>query len=63
MELDTGYSLTRFTTWACLVEGFNTLATLATAGVLNLPDKRVDPGCWLRSGFESPQRQLVVSLF
>ena len=41
--------------WACLVEGFN---TLATAGVLNLPDKRVDPGCWLRSGFESPWRQL-----
>ena len=46
--------------WACLVEGFN---TLATAGVLNLPDKRVDPGCWLRSGFESPRRQLVVNLF
>ena len=41
--------------WACLVEGFN---TLATAGVLNLPDKQVDPGCWLRSGFESPGRQL-----
>ena len=41
--------------WACLVEGFN---TLATAGVLNLPDKRVDPGCWLRSGFDSPRRQL-----
>ena len=29
------------TYWACLVKGFN---TLATAGVLNLPDKRVDPG-------------------
>ena len=41
--------------WACLVERFN---TLATAGVLNLPDKRVDPGCWLRSGLESPRRQL-----
>ena len=41
--------------WACLVEGFK---TLATAGVLNLPDKRVDPGCWLRSGFESPRKQL-----
>ena len=40
---------------ACLVEGFN---TLATAGKLNLVDKRVDPGCWLRSGFESPRRQL-----
>ena len=25
--------------WACLVEGFN---TLATAGALNLPDKRVN---------------------
>ena len=24
---------------------------------------RVDPGCWLRSGFESPRGQLVVSLF
>ena len=41
--------------WACLVEGFN---TLVTTGVLNLPDKRVDPDCWLRSGFESPRRQL-----
>ena len=41
--------------WACLVEGFN---TLAPARVLNLPDKRVDPDCWLRSGFESPRRQL-----
>ena len=39
-----------------LVEGFNTLS----AGGLNLPAKRVDPGYWLRSGFESP---LVVSLF
>ena len=37
--------------WACLVEGFN---ALVTAGGLNLPDKRVDPNCWLRSGFESP---------
>ena len=46
--------------WACLVEGFD---TLASAGVLNLPDKQVDPGCWLRSGFEFPRRQLVVSLF
>ena len=25
---------------------------------LNLPDIRVDPDCWLRSGFESPRRQL-----
>ena len=40
--------------WACLVEGFN---TTVSAGVLNLPDKRVNPGCWLRSGFESPRRQ------
>ena len=36
-------------------EGFN---TMVTAGVLNLPDKRVNPDCWLRSGFESPRRQL-----
>ena len=41
--------------WACLIKGFN---TLVTAGVLNLPDKQVDPYCWLRSGFESPWRQL-----
>ena len=37
-----------------MVEGFN---TLASARVLNLPDKRVDPDCWLMSGFESPRRQ------
>ena len=41
--------------WACLVEGFN---ALVSGGGLNLPDKRVDPDCWLRSGFESLQRQL-----
>ena len=46
--------------WACLVEGFS---TLVSAGVLNLPDKPVDPDCWLRSGFESPWRQLGFSLF
>ena len=41
---------------ACfVVEGFNTL--VSTVG-LNLPDKRVDPGCWLRSGYESPRSQL-----
>ena len=40
--------------WACLVEGFN---TPVETGGLNLSDKRVDPGCWLRSGFESPRRQ------
>ena len=34
-----------------------------SVGGLNLPDKRVDPDCWLRSGFESPRVQLVVSLF
>ena len=45
---------------AYLAEGFNTPAL--TVG-LNLLDKRVDPGCWLRSGFESPQGLLVVSLF
>ena len=43
------------TAGACLVEGFN---TLVTTGRLNLPDKRVDPDCWLRSWFESPRRQL-----
>ena len=40
--------------WACFVEGFNTLVT--TSG-LNLPDKRVDQDCWLRSWFEFPRRQ------
>ena len=44
-----------FYLWACLVEGFN---TLVLNGGLNLPDKQVDPDCWLRSGFESPWRQL-----
>ena len=34
-----------------------------TADWLNLEDKRVDPGCWLKSGFESPRRQLVLSLY
>ena len=43
--------------WASLVEGFN---TPVSAGGLNLPDKRVDPGCWLRSGFESPLKQLCI---
>ena len=37
--------------WACLVEGFN---TPVSAGGLNIPNKRVDQDCWLRSGFESP---------
>ena len=41
--------------WACLAEGFK---TLVSAVGLNLPDKRVDPDYWLRSGFESPRRQL-----
>ena len=40
---------------ACLAKGFN--ASGSVFG-LNLPDKRVDPDCWLRSGFESPWRQL-----
>ena len=43
--------------WACLVEGFN--APVLADG-FNISDKRVDPGCWLRSGLESP---LVLSLF
>ena len=38
-------------TITCLAEGFN---TPASAGGLNLQDKRVDPCCWLRSGFQSP---------
>ena len=43
------------------LRGFN---TPASAGGLNLPDKRVNPGCWLRSVFESPQGQLaVINLF
>ena len=45
--------------WACLVEGFN---TLVLAVGLNLLDKRIDPDCWLRSGFESPRRQLGFKL-
>ena len=40
--------------WACLAKGF-----IAPA----MADKRLDPGCWLKSVFESPQRQLVLSLF
>ena len=40
-----------------MVEGFNTSLTLVLAGGLNLSDKRFDLDCWLRSGFESPQRQ------
>ena len=46
--------------WGCLAKGLNT--TASDSG-LNLPDERVDQGCWIRSGFESPQGQLVVSLF
>ena len=48
---------------ACLAEGFN---TTVSADGLHLPDKRADPGCWLRSGFESQRRQLcqlVLSFF
>ena len=36
--------------WASLAEEFN---ALVSAVGLNLPEKRVDPGFWLRSGFES----------
>ena len=36
---------------------------LALDGELYLLDKRVDPDCWLRSWFKSPQGRLVVSLF
>ena len=46
--------------WPWLTEGIN--ATVSVDG-LNFPDKRVHPGYWLRSGFESPRRQLVLSLF
>ena len=34
------------------------LNALFSAGGLKLPDKRVDPDCWLKTGFESPRRQL-----
>ena len=34
-----------------------------SASGLNLSDKRVDPGYWVRSGFKSPWKRLVVSLF
>ena len=44
----------------CVVEWFK---ASATAGGLYHPDKRPNQDCWLRSGFESPRRQLVVSLF
>ena len=47
-------------TWACLVYEFN---SLVSAGVLNLPDKRVDPDCWLRSGFESPRETWFSASF
>ena len=51
---------TKVFVWACLAEWFN---TPASADVLNLTDKRVDPGCWLRPGFKSPRGRLVESLF
>ena len=35
---------------------------LVSVGGLNLPDKQVDPDCWLRSEFESPRRQLRFKL-
>ena len=44
--------------WACLVEKFN---TLVSAVGLNLPDKRVDPESWPRSGFESPLKPISGS--
>ena len=40
-----------------MAEGFD--ATVSADG-LNLPDKRDDPGCWLRSGFESPHEVAVI---
>ena len=43
-----------------MAKGFS---ALVLAVGLNLPDKRVDPDYWLRSGFESPCCKLVVSLF
>ena len=44
--------------WACLAELLNALVSV---NGVNLPDKRVDSGCWLsmRSGFKSPLRKLV----
>ena len=39
-------------------ERFN--ASVSADG-FNLHDKRVDLGCWLKSGFKSPWRQLVSS--
>ena len=46
--------------WACLAEGFN--ATVSDGG-LNIRDKLVNPGCWLRSGLVSARGRLVLSLF
>ena len=42
--------------WACLAKR---LHAPAFAGGLNLPDKQIDWGCWLRSGFKSRRGQLV----
>ena len=46
-----------FNQYACL------WSCLASAGGLNLLDKRVNSGFCLKSGFESPRGQLVVNLF
>ena len=51
--------LIEFTPLASTKEGFN---ALVSASGLDLPDKRVDPDSWLRSGFEFPQRQLGLNL-
>ena len=46
--------------WASLVKGSN---TSASADDLNLPNKQVYSGCWLRLWFKHQWRQLVFSLF
>ena len=45
--------------WVCLSKGF--YAPVSADG-LNLSHEKVDPCCWLRSGFESPREQLVLNL-
>ena len=54
------YCVCACTWWACLAKRFN---APASADGLNFIDKRVDQGCWLRSGLESPWGRLFVSLF
>ena len=46
--------------WDCIIEWFK---ASAIRGGLYHTDRRPDPGCWLRSEFDSPWGRLIVSLF